>query len=570
VSPAWSLSAALNGVWMLACIPERSRFAHACRRVAKTQEQLLGQMLRGNRRTWFGMRHRFARIQSAAMYQRSVPTCTYDDVAPLIERIAAGERNVLTAEAVQLLEPTSGTTSGEKLIVYTAGLRRQFQRGVAAWIGDLFAKRPAVRCGRAYWSISPALGPPRRSSGGIPIGFAEDAEYLGWMAQFALHRLLVVPGAMAQVTDLTTFRYCSLLFLLAAEDLALMSVWNPTFLLALLTPLQTWRDRLCADLRRGAINPPGPSKPQDLPAELRSWLRPNPRRAALLEEIGQSGMAPAEQFKILWPHLALLSCWTDAAASQFLPSLREWFPTVEVQPKGLLATEAFVSFPLVGQPGPALAIRSHFFEFQEGDGQKIALAHQLDRGGRYGVVVTTAGGLYRYQLRDEVEVVGFFHQCPLLRFVGKSDMVSDLVGEKLAEPHVRSVLERLPTLIRLKPRFTLVVPVLGRPPRYRLYLQGASLDAVAPVLPALCKELQAGLEENPYYRHAFALGQLGAAEVGVLDPDGEPVWQVIERRALEQGRKTGDIKPAVLDRWPGWPERLAGMLRLCSGLPHGC
>jgi len=49
-------------------------------------------------------------------------------------------------------------------------LRREFQRAVAAWIADLFWQRPAVRHGRAYWSISPALAPPRRSTGGIPIG----------------------------------------------------------------------------------------------------------------------------------------------------------------------------------------------------------------------------------------------------------------------------------------------------------------------------------------------------------------------------------------------------------------
>src|SRR5262249_54105242 len=148
--------------------------------------------------------------------------------------------------------------------------------------------------------------------------------------------------------------------------------------------------------------------------------------------------------RLIWPQLALLSCWTDAAAGQFVPSLKELFPAVEIQPKGLLATEAFVSFPLVGAEGADLGIRSHFFEFEETTGNRIKLTHELERGGCYRVLVTTAGGLYRYQLRDEIEVVGFHHQCPLLRFLGKSDQISDLVGEKLAEPHVRTVLAHLP------------------------------------------------------------------------------------------------------------------------------
>src|SRR5205814_4928996 len=112
-----------------------------------TQARMLRDILHANHDTWFGQRHDFASIASPRDYQQRVPPATYADFAPAIERIAAGEANVLTREPVVLLEPTSGTTGGEKWIPYTAGLRRQFQRGVAAWIADLFAKRPAVRRG---------------------------------------------------------------------------------------------------------------------------------------------------------------------------------------------------------------------------------------------------------------------------------------------------------------------------------------------------------------------------------------------------------------------------------------
>jgi hypothetical protein len=187
------------------------------------------------------------------------------------------------------------------------------------------------------------------------------------------------------------------------------------------------------------------------------------------------------------------------------------------------------------------------------------LAHELDPGGHYRVLVTTAGGLYRYHLCDEIEVVGHHHRCPLLRFLGKSDQVSDLVGEKLAEPHVRAVLARLPTLLELAPTFALLVPVLDQLPRYRLYVQGPPQSADA-LLPQLCSELQASLEENPYYRHAVALGQLARVEAVLLDPNAVSAFMVFERRALERGRRIGNLKPAVLDSWPGWPERFAPLL----------
>jgi hypothetical protein len=546
-----ALTGLLNAAWMLKCGLEAAAFARATRRLADTQAGLLRATLRANRDTAFGAAHGFASLTGPRAYQQRVPLATYQDFAPWVERIARGEENVLTREPVRLLEPTSGTTAGEKLIPYTPGLRRQFQRGVAAWIADLYSGRAAVRRGRAYWSISPALGPPRRSPGGLPVGFDDDSAYLGGLERLALKHLLVVPPAVTRLPDLTAFRYCAVLFLLAAADLALISVWNPTFLTALLAPLPEWQDRLCSDLARGTLHPPGVPAPETL-REVRAGLRPDPRRARRLAAIFRSGAPLRDCLAEVWPRLALISCWADAAAGQLLPPVRALFPGVEIQPKGLLATEGFVSFPLLGQPGAALAARCHFFEFEEDSGP-CRMAHELERGGRYGVVLTTAGGLYRYRLRDEVEVVGFLRQCPLLRFVGKNDCVSDLTGEKLAEAHVRAVLGRVFAARGLAPSFALLVPVAGRPPRYRLYLQGA---AVSPA-PDLRAALEAGLSENPYYRQAVALGQLAPAEVTLLAPEGEPGWLLYERACLARGMRCGDIKPTALARGPGWAEVFA-------------
>jgi hypothetical protein len=546
----------LNTAWMLKCGAQAAAFDHAGRHVAESQARLLLQTLRANRDTEFGRLHDFANIADARAYHRRVPLASYDDFAGPIRRIAAGEANVLTREPVRLLEPTSGTSGGEKLIPYTTGLRRQFQRGVAAWIADLFHHRPAVRRGRAYWSISPLFGPSRRSPGGLPIGFDEDSAYLGWTEQFILRRLLVTPSAVARLPDMDSFRYCTLLSLLAADDLSLISVWSPTFLLALLAPLEGWGERLCHDLRRGSLSLPT-ARAEEVARPLHPWLRPSPARADRLAHVLRCPSPWPDRLRRIWPRLAVISCWGDATAAWFLPQLRELFPDIEVQPKGLLATEGFVSFPLMDRPGAALALLCHFFEFEETGGTRCRLAHELDRGGRYRVVLTTAGGLYRYQLRDEVEVVGFQHQCPLLRFVGKSDATSDLVGEKLAEPHVRAVLDRILAALALEPRFALLVPLLGRPARYRLYVQAIGITGDSPLLSPLRKGVEEGLMENPYYRQAVLGGQLAPVEIVALEPGGDSAWQLYERRYLEEGQKCGNIKPAALDRRPGWPDIFA-------------
>lgn len=549
---------ALNSAWMLKCRRAASEFDRASRRVAETQQRLLLQMLHGNRDTDFGARYRFGAIQSAQEYQERVPLAAFDDFAAGVERIAGGEANVLTREPVRLLEPTSGTSGGEKLIPYTRGLQRQFQRGVQAWIYDLFARRPALRQGRAYWSISPGLQENRRSPGGIPIGFDDDAAYLGRVEQFALRRLLVAPSGLARLKDVETFRYCTLLSLLSAADLTLISVWSPTFLTTLLAPLEEWGERLCYDLRHGSITPPG-GLADEARRAIGARLAPNSWRAEFVHRALGAGGSLDARLGAVWPGLALISCWADAGAAQFIPQLQELFPSLEIQPKGLLATEGFVSFPLLDAPGSALSIRSHFFEFEEMNGDRCALAHELSLGGHYRVVLTTAGGLYRYRLRDEIEVVGFHHECPLIRFHGRSDLTSDLVGEKLAEPHVRSVVERLAAAHQLVVKFAMLVPLVEGRPHYRLYLQTNGLRVDTPHVDVLLDELERGLSENPYYRQAIALGQLDPAEIAIVPSDGESAWLPYERRRMLHGAKCGAVKPVFLDNRIDWPSAFQGL-----------
>jgi hypothetical protein len=555
----------LNSAWMWTCRREARAFRRATHAVAQTQDAVLRGILRANRDTSFGRRHDFASLASPEAYQRRVPLSTHDSYAPFLREIAAGKNNVLTADRVELLEPTSGTTAGEKWVPYTASLRAQFQRAVAVWLDDVLRHRPGVRRGRAYWSVSPPVCRSRQTEGGVRIGFDSDAAYLSRWQQLLVRHLLIMPPAVSSLPTVESFRYCTLFHLVAAADLALVSIWSPTFLTSLLSPLAAWSDQICDDLGRGRLSLPARTS-RGSAAEVRLGQRQRRCRAEEVRAIFRHGGPFHEKLRQIWPQLDLISCWADATAASYLPSLQALFPTVAVQPKGLLATEACVSFPLKGRSGAALALRSHFFEFSEWQGQPtgepagIRRAHQLESGRRYEVIVTTGGGLYRYQLRDLVEVTGFESQCPLLRLVGRADRVSDLVGEKLGEPHVQGVLSQVFAAHRLTPRFAMIVPVAGEVPCYRLYLQGSDERLTAGRLD-IARDTEVGLRGNPYYRQAVQLGQLRPLEVHILDADFEEVWQVYERAWVARGSKLGQIKPSVLDSWTGWCHEFSGCLR---------
>ena len=306
---------------------------------------------------------------------------------------------------------------------------------------DLFRNRPAVRRGRSYWSISPALSREPAGPHSPPVGIDDDTEYLDPMQRLVARRVLAVPPTMARVQSLDALRYATLVHLLAAEDLSFISIWSPTFLTMLLDSLEDLQDRLCRDIRNGSLTPPGTAQAEtDLPP-----LRRDPARAETLSSLFAARGSLAHQLARIWPHLAVISCWGDASAAHYLPPLQALFPDVEIQPKGLLSTEGIVSIPRTDEEGAILAIRSHFLEFEDvgaADGS-VRLAHELEPEGRYRVILTTGGGLYRYPLHDEVQVVGFSGACPRVRLLGRSNATSDLVGEKLHEQHVRSVVDRV-------------------------------------------------------------------------------------------------------------------------------
>ena len=78
---------------------------------AATQERLLLGMVRRARQTLWGRQHGFESIRSVRDYQRAVPVCRYEDVAPLWHRAFDGERDICWPGHVRYFALSSGTTA---------------------------------------------------------------------------------------------------------------------------------------------------------------------------------------------------------------------------------------------------------------------------------------------------------------------------------------------------------------------------------------------------------------------------------------------------------------------------
>lgn len=535
---------ASNLAWMASCLPAYRSFQRALRNPQETQTRLLKSFLSRNATSEFGRDHGFSGILNIRDYQAQVPISTYDDFAPYIDRIRAGEENALTAEPVRLFERTSGSSSAAKYIPYTDSLRREFQKSVRAWIFDLYRNDIRLLQGRSYWLITPLSREKEVTAGGIPVGFESDADYLGSLERKIAEALFAVPGELAQVPDIESSLYLTLRFLLQVEDLTLISVWNPSYLGILMGRFDSWAERLLEDLRQGTATLPSLV---DLPASLRQKLRAQPGRARRLQAIwkGKKRLSAHD----LWPKLRLISCWTSGAARQSLDELSELFPGVCIQGKGLLATEGIATIPWTDASGCLPALTSHFYEFLSENGDRAKLAHELEKDAEYSLLLTTGGGLYRYRLGDRVRVNDFYGSVPILEFVGRNDGVSDLRGEKLSPAFVQTSIERVLVEVGIPVGFAMLAPQHLAVPCYALYVQSSINPA------ALGPELEVKLRANPHYDYCRNLGQLGPLKVFRVRQDAQEAYV---NRCAELGQRAGSVKPTSLHRSGGWEDCFAG------------
>ena len=392
-------------------------FVRALNSPVLAQQRCLRQIIRAQAQTDYG---RHLGLTGAEVYEefiQKVPLSRYEDVHPWVAR-QRQRRQVdhLTPGPVACYEPTSGSSGFKKLIPYNKALLQSFSRLFMIWAADILQELGTLRSGRFFFSVTP-FG-DQQGDESLP----DDASYVQGFLHYVLRWKSAVPPVIKKLRTSEDYYLGLSLYLLAAADLELVSIWNPHLFLQTLSYIESHREALCAMLPRGSTVISG--------VELR-WRAPSRSRMDQIK-------SPAG-WQAIWPKLRLISCWDSAHAGMSANALRRLFPQVLVQGKGLLATEAPVTVPLFALRGSFPVLTEVFFEFLDEQGAAHRL-HELEDGAIYEVVVTQKSGLLRYRLGDLVRVRTMGLPTPALEFLSRSGLVSDLVGEKLHEAQVQEAL----------------------------------------------------------------------------------------------------------------------------------
>lgn len=347
-------------------------------------------------------------------------------------------KNNLSKEPVSFFETTSGSTGTKKDIPYTKSLLKSFENMFLLWAHDLvFHSNLNLQSGKFFMSVSPQIGDANK----------DDRKYLSPALNLLLNPFLVSNPNTHRGKTAHDFFMKVAADLIKANDLEVISIWSPTYLLSLLEFMEANRKAL--------------------------------------------GIDNETQLAGHWPRLKLISCWTHGQATRSSRLLQEKFPEVKIQAKGLLLTEGVVTIPWSEAGGNIPLLTEAYLEFVSHDG-KIFLLHELNKDSTYRVIMSQRNGFLRYDTRDLVKVTGHYHKTPILEFIGREESVTDLAGEKLSEKILQETFKDISAPILLVPDTS------GALPRYEVYYDD-SLDAL---------KWDERLKLNYHYQLASQLGQL--------------------------------------------------------------
>ncbi|WP_404304605.1 GH3 auxin-responsive promoter family protein [Neorhodopirellula lusitana] len=424
----------------------------------------------------FGRDHGLSTVQNLADFRRQVPISDFNYVRPYVDDLQRGDTQALFAPKTRLLmfAMSSGTTDKPKYIPVTDEFVRDYKRGWKIW--GLKAHKDHIDLAtKDYVHLAGDWQHDQTSSGawcGSISGLAAETR------PPIVRRPFIVPHQVGKIGEWTSRQYVTLRLSLPSRRVGMIITANPLTLISLAQLADQSKEVLLRDMRDGTITMPGGGE-NSLAPELKCRIRPvAKKRIGELEQIVErTGQLLPRDF---WPELSVVGVWMGGSVGAFVPEVRKLYGDCAFRDHGLSASEGRMTIPMQDESNAGLLdFTSNFYEFipiaeYGSENPTLLEAHELEEGESYYILLTNSGGLFRYDIHDVVQCVGFEGQTPLLTFLHKGVHFSNMTGEKLTEYQVATAVREAFTDSEQIMETVLIVPVMGSVPRYTLLVE---LDA---------------------------------------------------------------------------------------------
>jgi len=399
-------------------------------RCEEVQRTALLELVRTNAQTVYGKEHHFSEIRTVEDFRREVPISEWSDFEEYIADLKQGASDILFAGKTQYFNRTTGTTGAVKPIPVS-------ERDIIArqLVGKLQNLERARACGMMAEFLDRKMKiftmngtvSVERTEGGVPIGSAS-----GITARLAGgsdngYSMMVVPTMLANHFEGNKYFYMAMRCALFYRNVGVAFGNNPKQMENMILYAEEHAEELIEDIRKGTSRY---ELPDDVKEAMREVLVPAPERAGeLMSFKTENRFIP----KYYWPDLAAGFFWLSGSIGEYADDLRAYLPKdVQFMDIGYGASEAKINIPLAAEsPAGALLTYTLFYEFLPEDGGEPLMAHELEAGKDYELLLTTNSGLYRYRIHDIVHVDGFIGDTPLIHFETKAGDIANLVGEKM-------------------------------------------------------------------------------------------------------------------------------------------
>ena len=309
-------------------------------------------------------------------------------------------------------QSTSGSTDKVKLIPYNKKILNEFDWASSPWISNLYEKFPGIKSGKHFWSLSWVPESLRK------INQSDDSELLPLHKRIIMEQMMLPDPKIAYLESNEDAMFATIFSLVESEDLTLISVWSPTFLLNLVDLIIEKSDLIMSCHDKSSWLPYGKSLSIKFPK----------KRSDLSFFKYSKNMDQQTLVKKLWPNLCLVSAWDTSTSKVYADKVKNIFSHASFQGKGLWSTEAVVTIPFDNKF--PLAYKSHFYEFEIVETSQIIPSWELKIGMLVKPIVSTGNEFFRYKINDILYVNDFFNDVPCFEFMGHENTV-DLVGEKI-------------------------------------------------------------------------------------------------------------------------------------------
>lgn len=535
----------------------KNDFIRKTQQLEAVQERFLLEMLRSHERTELGEKFGIGNITTVEQFRDRVPILPYSSYDPYTARIARGENNILNPDPVIYVSLTSGSTGKQKRIPVTRRYQKNLAKPNLAAFGfaiEALEKRakdtshhlPSYEGGdRRSFELGKVLNTNSINIQGVTDGGINYGPVTvgSIRSNHLMYRpLLAMPYDCLKIADSVSRHYVCLLFALGNSAVGQIANNFPMLILRTCGYLEKYAAGLVADLRRGAIADWVQIAPE-LRSQLEQKLQANPQRADRLEKIlnTEGKLTP----KLAWPDLALVLTAMGGTSDFYFQRFPDYFGDTPIF--GGVYGSAEGTFGVcydLNQEGNILSIESGFYEFiPEEDWDKenptTLLPTEVKIGCRYRMLVTSYSGIYRYDIGDVVEVVGFYEQAPIIVFRHRRGGLLSATTEKTTEFHATRVMQALSQEFNLDlDDFCITLSDNEFPSRYLVNIEltdGQTLEDPHKFLRRF--EYWLGEFNNPYA--TVRSSEVPPPRLQILAPGS---FAIVRQRQLNKGMSDGHLK----------------------------